>query len=751
VRQRLLIAGTLAVMAATPRSGAAESISEQIVVVRLPSPASRLTVDRQIGDNVALLSVHRPPPDLVGILHAQRGRYFTGVSRRSVLDDEMVVALELSSSSVQVDARRVEGTAAVILTIRPVTAPLHPDHREYFAAIPGIFELGRLPLELPPEPTDAPCPARVANDRLAWAVPAEHVDERLGLVEDPQCAAYLAGRLALEAINSGRSLAPFERWAFEFDPGRPWPERRRAQAMTTLVVAGVLARTHYFPEAEIALTTPDIFRPRSLRYYQAVGMAHLELERGRPEAVRSIVEPLIETGAPDEVKELGAILAILSSTRAGQVAPALETARRAWDAIADHNSVGADLATLAGEIALAAGDATAAEHWFGRGASVLGTRSGRAQRASALRLADFAAQRGRFRNAKRIIARVRPQGPCETALHELRKKLMALDEADPVLRFLESIVKQPACTAEQREARFILAQTYVQAGLPELAVPLAWQVRDEVPLDYRHTNEPLPLLRRAVRGAAARLARHQRWQALIRLYEEHVAEKQALHLLDGATLINVARAYIESGAPESASSVLTTRLAKGLDPESRREVSTTLVEAYLRDDDLYRADLVLNYFEKTFGRELPYFVELNRARLDLLREDAESALQRVRGLSTPRGDPQFQRLEIIARAELALGRPFAAASTYVDAIGLPNAGALEHPEDVVRTLSRCARDDRSGACATLYVAARRRVSPSPRLQAHAERLGWIEGAPARSALAADSTTPRKDEDGSPNR
>ena len=699
-----------------------DEISEQIVVVRLPSADSEARVRHERGDAVALLEVVRPPPGLMRTLAGQTGRYFLAAHRRSVVGDHAVLALELSSSAVEISTRRVDDTPALILTFGPSNDGLHPDHRALFGAMPGLFEMGRLPFAMPTEPADAPCPGRIANDRLAWSVPAEDVTDRFSLLSDPVCAEFLGAQLAVESINSGRSLAPFERWAFNFEPWRQWPEYRRARSVVSLIVGAVLTRTGYEPEAEVVLAAPDLFKARSLRHYQALGLAHLELARGRPDEVRNIVEPLLATGAPDEVKALAGIVFVLSETRRGAVSEALAAASDAWERISAPEGSAGPLAALAGEIALASARRPRARTWFERAAA---SSDPRARRAATLRLADFAARRGEFRKAKRILARVRPQTACEIALVELREKVMGLAEADAVLRLLESIVKEPTCPAEEREARFALAQTYVQVGLPELAVPLAWQLRDELPEDYRHTKEPFPVLERAFRAAAARLARHRRWQELTVLYEENVAEKGALELLDGPTLVHVARAYIQSGAPQSGSTVLTLRLARGVSKASRLNITLALVETYLRSDDAYRADLVLDHFEKIAGPEHAYQVTLSRGRLALLDGRPEGALELVSGLEPPAGDPTQQRLELLGRAHLALDRPLAAAEAYLAALRLPNPAQPEHPEDLVRVLSGCARAEVDGPCGALYRAVVTNRDLGPRLEAHARRLGWV--------------------------
>lgn len=715
---------------------ASDQVSEQIVVIRLPSEKSRVTVHHQRGDSVALLEALNPPAELVATLRAQTGRFFRNAERREFVNERGLVSLDLSSSAVEISTKPVDKTPAVILTFKQGENPLHPDHRALFGAIPGLYEVGRLPATWPSEPADAPCPGRIANERLAWTVPAEHVDERFALVDDQACAHYLAANLAIEAINSGRSLAPFERWAFNFDTFDAWPEHRRTQAMVTLVAGYVLVRTGYEPEAEVLLGDPKMFRAQSLQYHQAVGLAHLELIRARVDAVRQIVDPLLETSAPKGIKEVAGIIAVLAETRAGRPRVGLEIAQTAWDASQDATPTDGKLAALAGEIALAIDDHALARTWFERASR---SSNGPAMRAAFLRLSDFEARKGRFRSAKRILARTQPKSVCEIALVELRKKIMSFTKADEVLRYLEGVMKQPACDAERREAEYALTRTYVQVGLPEMAVPLAWSLREGLPKDYLHTTDPPPMLRDAFREAAARLRRHQRWLTLIDLYETHVAAKKALELLDGPTLLNVARAYIESGAPKSAGTVLTLRLASGVDDEARREIAETLIEAYLLADDLYRADLVLSYFEKSFGSELPYVVAMNRSRLDLRSGEPRAAIARLASLQTPGGDPQWERLELLGRAHFEAGDLPAAVEALNRAVQMPNPAEFEHPETVVRVLSECARRDASGPCAELYRGAARRMALSDRLQSHALRLGWIAGADAQT----DEASPRE--------
>lgn len=732
---RRTLAGCLltVVNSATPVF-ASDGVSEQIVVVRLPSQASQITVSHQRGDAVVLLEAIDPPSGLVKTLEAQTGRFFRRAEHREMVGRRAVVALELSSEAVEISTKRVSKTPAIILTFEASANPLHPDHRSLFGAVPGVFEVGRLPLPLPPEAGDAPCPGRIANDRLAWAVPAEHVDERFSLISDPYCAEYLASRLAMEAANSGRSLAPFERWAYNFDPSRVWSDHRRSHALVALVVGGVLARTAYYPEAEVVFGESRLFRPRSLRYYQALGMAHLELVRGRESEVRAIVDPLLESSAPDEVKAQGAIVMMLASTRVGQAEDALRAAERAWAAISDPPAAGGRVAALAGEVALADGKTRVAERWFEHAFS---SEDGEPRRAAALRLADFWARRGAFRRAKRVLARVDPVTACEEALVGLRRRVMAMQEADEVLRFLEQTVQKPVCPAELREARFALAQTYVQVGLPEMAVPLAWQLRDELPIDYQHTNEPLPLLQRAFRAAAARLVRHQRWEGLTQLYAEHVAGRDALELLDGPSLLQVARAHVEAGAPETASNILTTRLAQGVDQTSRRAISSLLLEAYLEAEDAYRADLVLKHMDREFAEISDYVTALGRAQLALLEDKPSDAIRHALSVETPSGDPTSERLETLGRAYFEVGRLDDSARAYLSALRQPMPTELEHPEIIIRILSECAREPAAAPCADLYREAKEVVPLGERLRAHAQRLGWDDG------TAAHPDQPRK--------
>jgi len=710
-------------LSTTGPASASEEGSEQIVVVRLPSPSSRVDVQRERGDAVALLTIIRPPDGLVATLAGQTGRFLRDVSRRSFVGTSATVGLELSSPNVEVSVRIVEDTPAVILTFGLSRNELHPDHRSLFGAIPGVYEVTRIPFALPAEPGDAPCPGRIANERLAWSVPAEHVDDRFSLVETSHCAEYLASRLAVEAMNSGRSLQPFERWAYRFEPSRVWPDHRRSHALVALVVGSILVRTGYLPEAEIVLREPGLFRARSLRYYQALALAHLDLERARPSHVAEIVEPLLETDAPDRVKEAAGVILTLGFNRAGRVSRAIASAQAAWSSLDDPDGSHGRLAMLAGELSLAAGEIGGAKQWFQR---AVDCGNGAPGRAGMLRLADFAARAGEFRRAKRLLARARPVTPCEEALVELRRDVMHLRQADAVLRHLEGILHEPTCVREAREARFALAQTYVQVGLPELAVPLAWTIRDELPVDYRHTREPLPLLRRAFRSAAARLDRHRRYQSLTTLYEEQVANRRALELLDGTTLIHVARAYIESGAPKTAASVLTTRLASGVSEESQRLISATLAEAYLQANDTYRADLVLDYFEREFGPEDAHVASLRRIELDLVAGRPEVALRRAESNKAPAGDPTFTRLELLGRARLRAGMPIRAAAAYIAALNLPNPAPLEEPAAVIRVLSACARRDHRGPCEQLYRRARASIPLGKRLGDHAQRLGWLE-------------------------
>lgn len=216
------------------------------------------------------------------------------------------------------------------------------------------------------------------------------------------------------------------------------------------------------------------------------------------------------------------------------------------------------------------------------------------------------------------------------------------------------------------------------------------------------------------------------------LYETNVAEKRALDLLDGPTLVHVARAYIESGAPQSGSTVLTLRLSRGVSKSARMSITRTLIETYLQAEDGYRADLVLDYFEKTFGAEAQWEVALNRAELALLDGRPQATLKLIRDLKTPAGDPEQRQLELTARAHLALEEPFPAAEAHLAALNLPIPAEPERPEDLVRVLSACARAGVDGPCGALYRAASTKIDLGPRLRAHAERLRWLASGDAAS-------------------
>lgn len=726
-------------------AGPAWSIPKQIVVIKAPEIATRVSLEHVPGDRVARLDVTAPPETILDTLRSQLGTHFIGLRRGFFQDGVLRVHLILSSEAVDIDVQPVAKPRAFAISFTARDDAPPPDKEGFFARVPGLWLPDALPLAFPREPGDAPCPGVEAPRVLAWSEPAEDVEDRFTLVQDRVCADYLAGRLAARALADGRPLEPFEAWAFRFDPRFPWPNAPRAFALTLLTVGEVLLRTGYLPEAEVVLTEKGLGLA-SFRIQRALALANLAFQRDAFDEVEPLIAPATVLATSDRVRVALLELRLRALLSKGDTNAAIEVIEENVGRIEHPTSVDGNIFALAGEVALARGEHTRAAQLFRRGAR---SSAGPARTASRIRLGDLAARRGQWKTAVKRYTRAAPRTECLGAHVKLRRRIIAQQENRELERTLILAADRPACPSERRMAQYGLTYLYMQTGVPEQAVPLARAWTQATPKALRNADIERSLLRNAGRAAAERLERHQDWGELVDLWG---TELSSIDGTDDPTKLIVAGAMMKLGLSQPASEILKGLVSKGVADELKDDVAALLAEAYLAMDDDYRASLVQRYFENQLGAgPMIWRIDQVAARISLLRADPEAAVVRmnVAAARTPAGDPEFARRILLVESAVMANRVEEGARELTAALRLPLVPAAK-AELVIAVLSEALRREVPAAAELFQVV--QRTEPemiSPRIAWRARRQGIATPEVPQDALvgtlsaAAEGPKPRK--------
>ncbi len=696
---------------------------KQVVVLQAPDPQTRVELTHLAGDRVARLVLKAPPADVIQALRAQLGAHMIGVDRDRFQDGVLSLDLRLASDAVDIELNQIERPRAFAFTFRARPDTPAPDRSGYFGRTPGLWLPASLPTSFPREPGDAPCAGSQAKSILGWAEPADDVTQRFHLVQDPECANHLAAALAASALRRAGELGPFEVWAYRFDPRHVWPNRPRAFARTVLIAGEVLARTHYFPEAEVMLTSP-VFKARSLQLHQAIALANLELLRGRWSEVETLLAPLSELASQDRMRGVALELRTRAALGATEPERAIAIAEAMHDTFEQPEAAPARAFVHVGESALARGEIPRAQRFFGWS---LRSGGGLASAAARIRLADVAAMKGQFKRATTLLARVETRDPCLVANLRLRRAFLRIRNNRTLERKLTLAIERPECPSEKREAAFGLTYLYMMTGVPEQAIALArlWSI--ETPALFRDPATQKPLLREVARAGVERLVRHRDWKGIAELYQAHLSALSQARILDDETELAIARATDALGLHELAARMLKLLLARDIHPKLKGRVAALLAEAYAEAGDDYRADLVQRYFATQLaGDPLRWRVDLVSADLALERKDADGALKALRAARDrfPSGDPRFAWHMAKAAAYAQGGRTEDAAQSLVEALETEHRPPIEAPGLIIRVLSSCLREQAS--CArTLFPVALDRTPDlvTPRLRWQARRMG----------------------------
>ncbi|HJL41577.1 MAG TPA: hypothetical protein RMG48_09750 [Myxococcales bacterium LLY-WYZ-16_1] len=732
----------LALTVSAPSEG--PSITEQVLVLRAPR-RTRLELKHLRGDRVASLTITRPPLDTLDTLRAQLGAHVVGVRRKSHVDGELRMMLDLSSESVRLRANRVRHAWAI--RAKPATLDDIPSKSALSGRLPGLVDPPPLPVPVPPEPGDSPCPARAASTRLGWDRPAEHVEERFGDVQNPRCADHLAAALALDALRSGQDLAPFERWAFNFDPRHPWRDAPRAFAWVTQIAGEVLLRTGYHPEAEVALTSQAAFRLPSARPHQAASLANLAQVQGHHDDVAILVGGILPS-APESLRFAAAVVSFLAALSDGNPERSIEIALETRKRMERPEERSGAMFAFAAEVALGLDRLDTAERLYGF--AVKGNDRRTAQLAR-IRLMDLSMRRGNEERARFRLAKASGWNPCIIAHLRLRSVLLGTDSLEKLERTLRQSVRRPACPSERREATFMLAKLHLDSGSAQRAVSLVVELDALLPPLLGAQRFAHALRDQVLTAAIARMVRHGQHLDLVRLYEERLKE----HIpLDPASRLQIGLSHLEIGLPEKAQNVLGRLMAEPPPEPLREDVAHALLASYLGGGDDYRADLVLSYLEDEHpDSPRRWSVALGRAELELHLGRPDRSLDHSRSASVPNGDPTFQKLWLESRALGARGDAVGATRALIAALEVPFEPQIPSEGPIVERLSEALRTGNRRLVEPLWSAVLRRFGPdwpSERMKWHARRMGLppeYEATPLVETLSAAANR-RKPSEGS---
>ncbi|MGF1510202.1 MAG: tetratricopeptide repeat protein [Myxococcota bacterium] len=677
-------------------TSAQAALPRQLIVVETPTAKTKIQVQHELGHRVAQVKIQAPPSDIIETLESQTGAFLISVQRRSYTDGVLDLLFKLSDDSTQIRVRRLKRGRAMAFILRDRARPPELDPKGFFSRVAGLLSFDRVPSAFPPEADDAPCPRVQAKQLLKGSASAYRLEDHLDRIGDSECAHYLTGQLAVLASRNGSDLKPFESWAFHFDPREPWRQSRRAFAHTVLAAGHVLARTGYFPEAEVMLTSP-VFRPRSLRVYQAIALSQLALASRDHEEVEALLEPASELVPTDELNLVVAELRARTFLARGLHEESMSVIEAASERLRSFPPISGHLFLYGGDIALATEQTARAERFYRLASEA---RTGAAKSAALLRLGDLSARAGKLSEALKRYHSAEMGTACLRAHKKLRQQVLQSANVEETEQVLSLAERRPTCPTERHLALYMLSFLYAQTGRHHEAVPLAVEWNRLVPEDFRNDAIAHSVLQDVTLHAARSLARQGAWQQLIELYENELIDASEQHVLKAEAESLIADAMLQLGMASAAASKLKALLARGVERPIKDEAAALLAEAYLAAGDFFRASLVHRYFEAELGNSpVRWRAEQVAAEVDLAMDRPEMAHQRMVSAAsmTPSGDPDFHRRWILARALMKQGQHEAAAREFDELLSAPFAPHVHDSGPLVEALSSCLR--RELACA----------------------------------------------------
>ncbi|MEO1232199.1 MAG: hypothetical protein AAFZ18_25200 [Myxococcota bacterium] len=732
----LLLGPSGAALAADP-----PDLPDQVQVLRSPA-STQLRVRHLRGDAVAELTLVRPPADAAAVLAKQKGPFVREVEHISQEGNELRLLLRLTTGAAEIKTRRIRRPSAWTITFTPRKADPFPPPGRSIGHLPGLVDLPHRPVLFPLPPRDTPCAGNPDGEALQSSPQIDFrneldLEEKLALVPEPICRSWVTSRFALRALEAGRSISAFERWAFLFaiNPS-PWALHRESYAQASLVVSEVLTRLEYLPEARGILADADRFRPRHAPF-RVMALANHFSFQDRFDEAETLYAQLVAEGFKPWTVHRASLARVLNALLGGDTAGALAHTERAARVVPRVESLPGDLWVVGGEAALAREELALARGYYDRAAR---SSTSRDRAFGLMRLADLEVRARRIRSARKGWAMAAAAGgwPCLKDHLHLRRVLVEEKDRKETQIFLEGTSNFSRCPAVRMEADYAQAAIHLYRGEEQLALAPTLRLIRNGATRWGPAGPHRATFTEIGRSAVARLTRYRNPANVVAFFERELEPQ--LPLLDERTRFEVARAYVAIEAPMRGAIEMLNLLTGNPRIPFRRELLFSLGEAFLAAGDTYRTDLIIRHLQTEPAGNLAW----RRARLEgryaasLGRDErAISALRRSM-TQLPAGDRRAALSLDLAQALVRRGRLPAAADAVLAAASSPALPAEALAPPAIHVLSECARTcstDRLRSLTNRILATVGRSVLSPRLVALLARRGVLD------ATAGDETSP----------
>ena len=668
------------------------TLPDQVVVLRSP-PSTTARVIHRPGDRVALLELDNPPDDATEVISAQVGPFVGKVEHVLRERSQLTLLLRLTTDMVDISVRRLRSPPGWTFGFAPRAEPPFPSPAQLIGHLPGLIPPPPRPVLLPVEPRDTPCTGSADARALEAAdIPRSELDleRQLDVIDDPICRTWAASRLAARALEKGVSVEPFERWAFRaYMNDLRWPLQDEARAQASLVLAEILARREYFPEARALLADASRYRRRHAPF-RAMALANLFATRKEHDEAETLYRQMIVEGFEPLGIERASLARSLNALEGGDTLGALKYAERARVTLEDAQELPGDLWLVGGEAALALGELALARKHYGRAAR---SPEDPVRGIGLLRLADLEIRAGRTKSALAGWALAgRREFPCATDHVHLRRVITLEKDRAEVMRFLQSTARFSRCEPVRMEAKFALSRIQLERGDDGAALSRAVQVVEDGISRWGPARAHRAMVTEVAAAAVARRVRHRDPAELVEFFEDRL--EPIRHLLPPRSRLEVGRAYHAIGASARGAEELVDLVTEKPKLAIREELLLTLGEAFLGAGDTYRADLVLRHLE---ARHVPGRQPGRRKGLVARYEIAVGRYaDGLRSLASARADlPPGDRRDALglsaAKAHLASASPAAAGNAFLEAIRSEILSDAKLIPVAIEVLSECAR------------------------------------------------------------
>lgn len=696
---------------------------------------------------MAELTIIRPPADATETLSKQRGPFVRSVEHISREGDELRLLLRLTTSAADIKARRIRRPGAWTLTFTPQRKAPFPTPERTIGHLPGLVELPHRPVLFPHPPRDTPCAGNPDGEDLQDSprldFPSElELEEKLAMLPEPICRSWVTSRFALRALEAGKTVAAFERWAFLFaiNPA-PWRLHPEAYAQASLVVAEILTRLEYLPEARAILADASRFRARHAPFRAMALANHLSLQDRFDEA-ETLYAQLVAEGFKPWTVHRASLARVLNALTGGDPAGALAHTERASRAIPRVESLPGDLWVVGGEAALALGELALARNYYERAAR----SHGRESRALGLmRLADLEVRARRVRSAKKgwTLASAAGGWPCLDDHLHLRRVLTGEKDTKEILIFLDGVSGFSRCPAVKMEADYARAMISLFRGEEQLALAPTLRLIRNGSTRWRTAGPQRKTFTKIAQSAIGRLDRYREPADLVAFYERELETHSKL--LEEGTRFRVAQAYVAIGASMRGAIEMLDLLTEKPKVPFRRDLMLSLGEAFLSARDTYRTDLIIRHLQTlSLGRDAWRLARLEGRYAAALGRDERAASALRRALANlPSGDRRAKTSLDLARTYVRLGRVPAATEAVLAAATSPSLRRDALLPPAIHILSECARScstDRLRSLTNRMLSSVGRSVLTPRLVGLLARRGVLDA----TATDAEPSEPAYD-------